>query len=128
MMYIAPDVFYYWLIDDENYGERATQIIMTIERKTKAVTSVQTLVQLDRRFAGQPNYSFAELLNRLNALKYLKLAKLDDDFEDILRAMELFSLDIENAIHFATAKDYKCETIFTNEPSLSNTTMNVTTL
>ena len=129
MIYLAPDVFYYWLADDEEYGERATEIIQSIERKTKAVTSIHTLIELDRRFRGIENYTFTELLNRLTALKYLKLAKLEQDiFEDVLSPMKLYSLTIENGIHFVTAKQFKCESVFTNDPAFQNTPLNVTTL
>lgn len=129
MIYIAPDIFYYWLADDEEYGTRATEIILSIERKVKAVTSIYTLIELDQRFRDQENYTFSELLSRFTALKFLKLAKLDDGFlDEVLRAMKLYSLTIENGIHFTTAKNYKCESIFTTETSYQNTPLKITTL
>ena len=129
MLYIAPDVFYYWLVDDETYGDRATEIIQSIEKKTKAITSVLTLIELDRKFRGQTNYTFTELLNRIVALKYLKLMKIEPDlFEEAQQAMNLYNLTIENGIHFATANNAKTKSFFTNDTSFENTPLSVTSL
>ena len=117
MDYLDTNVFIYWLAAHRLYGDRAMNIIKKVEGGDKAVTSCLTVVQchwlLEEYAKG---YSYHTLISILSAVKNLMIVPLSQ--KELIAADEAskqYDLDLEDAIHYATAVAYKCSAICSND-------------
>ena len=130
--YVDVNVFVYWLAGEGEFLERAKQWIKKIENseKNEYITSALSLYKLIVIMAGVhrktlKNKKFVqdilEPILYLNNLG-LKIVPLTSRiFEKALKAMNKHSLDFEDALHYATAKENKVETIISNDNDFNKT-------
>ncbi len=127
LRYVDVNILVYWLGDDPVFGERATRIMERIENGEEASTSALTLwlvhVVLSRLAS---RYSTKELLRRLDELIFLRIEPLlTEDFEAAIGDAEKYGLDLEDALHFSTAKRLGVEGIYTFDKDFSRTPLQV---
>lgn len=123
MRYVDVNVLVYWLGDDPGYGEEATSIIKRIERGERAVTSTLTPWLVNVILAGLGHgYTVEKMLPRLESLTFLKMEPLEWlDYQVALKSMERYGLDLEDSLHFATARRLGITEIYSNDGDFSST-------
>lgn len=122
MKYVDVNVLIYWLTDHPEFGEIATDIIERIEGGERATTSALTpwIIHVVLKNEAE-NYDAETMLELLDDLEKLTITELG--MEDYLRADELVTetgLDMEDALHLATAERHDCDTIYTNDADFDN--------
>jgi len=123
MRYVDVNVFVYWLGDDPIYGAQATAIIDRIEKGERATTSSLTL-WLTHVILGNlaERYSEQEFLERIKALFFLRIEPLlFEDYERASEYVERFDLDLEDALHLATAIRVGAKDIYSNDMDFDRT-------
>ncbi|NOZ77090.1 MAG: type II toxin-antitoxin system VapC family toxin [Euryarchaeota archaeon] len=118
MRYVDVNVFVYWLGDHPEFGSPATKILERIDQGEKAVTSAITpwLIHVAFEKEAEMGYSFQALMERLTGVMNLKFAPLD--METYWKAGALskrHGLDLEDAIHLATALQHGANVIYSND-------------
>jgi len=123
MRYVDVNVFVYWLGDDPDFGEQATSIIRRIENGERALTSSVTLWLthiLLRELAE--DYSEKEFIARLKRLFFLQIEPLlIQDYEKAVELMPTYNLDLEDALHLATAQRKGIKEIYSNDTDFDRT-------
>jgi predicted nucleic acid-binding protein len=123
MRYIDVNVFVYWLGDDPIYGAPATEIIARIEKGERAATSSLSLWLTNVVLSSlAERYSEREFVDKIKALTFLRVEPLLS--EDYIRATEYVeknSLDLEDALHLATAIRLGADEIYSNDADFDKT-------
>ncbi len=123
MMYIDVNIFVYWLTGHKRYGNIAYKILEKVEKGSKAITSALTLWLLHVLLSEIcKNYNALEMFKRIKALRGLRIVPLTPEiFEKAITIMNKYDLDLEDAIHLATAIKYKAEKIASNDGDFDRT-------
>jgi len=123
MRYVDVNVLVYWLGDDPVFGGRATAIIRRIENGERALTSSLTLWLAHVVLSGlSEGYSEEGLIRKIRELGFLQIEPLL--LRDYVHALELtrkYRLDLEDALHLATALRRGLGEIYTNDPDFDRT-------
>lgn len=125
MRYVDVNVLVYWLGDDPLFGDQATAIIHRIENGERALTSSLTLWLTHIVLSGlSERYSEEELIKRVRELGFLRIEPLlFQDYAHALKLMRAHKLDLEDALHLATATRKGVNEIYTNDPDFDRTTI-----
>lgn len=127
MKYVDVNVLVYWLADDPQFGQRATDIVKRIENGEAAATSTLTIWLTHVVLSSLAvRYSTQEMLNRLTELAFLKTEPLlQDDFTQATAHMAQYGLDLEDSLHFATALRLGITEIYTFDTDFTRTPLRV---
>lgn len=122
MNYIDVDVFFYWLTDDPDFGEIATNIIRRIELGEKAFTSALTVWQLHIILKKESkDYSEKVLIEKISNLKNLTIVTLTlKGLEDAVTYQNELGLDLEDSLHYAVAESVGAAFIYSNDSDFDN--------
>ena len=125
MNYIDVNVFVYWLTNDPDFGEIATNIIRGIELGKKAFTSALTLWQLHILLEKKSeNYSEEILIEKMSKLKNLTIVPLTlRDFKDALVHQKELGLDFEDSLHHQVADRLGAVLMYSNDSDFDNAYM-----
>lgn len=118
MKYVDVNIFIYWLNNHPLFGETATNIIARIDSGEKAITSALTpwLVHVVFKKLQVEKYSYHDLICRLDSIMNLEFVPLDNEiYIKASKVATQHGLDIEDAIHLATAIDHKAQAIYSND-------------
>jgi len=121
--YVDVNVLVYWLGDDPLFGKQATAIMGRIENGEKALTSSLTL-WLTHILLGAlaKGYSEKEFIERIRRLVFLQVEPLLlQDYEKALEFMQTYKLDLDDALHLATAVRKGVKEIYTNDVDFDRT-------
>jgi predicted nucleic acid-binding protein len=123
MNYVDVNIFIYWLGDDPNFGETATEIIERIETKEKGITSSLTPwlihVVLERE---AEDYSQKVLIEKLLSIRNLKFVPLTiTHYRNAVDFSSQYDLDLEDALHLSVAMEKKAENIYSNDEDFDST-------
>ena len=121
--YVDVNVFVYWLTGEKKYLNRAKKWIEEIElRRGKFYTSVLTIYEVMVIIAGltgrnlKDNELIETILKALTSLPGLNFVNLEEkDFEKAIELMDKHHLDLEDALHLASALKVGAKTIITND-------------
>jgi predicted nucleic acid-binding protein len=123
MRYVDVNVFVYWLGDDPVYGDTATEIVARIEKGERAVTSSLSLWLTHVVLSSlAERYSEREFIDGIKALTFLRVEPLL--LEDYVKAtgyMKEYRLDLEDALHLATAIRLGIHEIYSNDSDFDKT-------
>lgn len=117
------NVFVYWLGDDPVFGGRATAIIRRIENGERALTSTLTL-WLTHIVLSDLSESYSEegFIKKIRELGFLRIEPLlFQDYAHALELMKAYELDLEDALHLATAMRKNIREIYTNDTDFDRT-------
>ncbi|MFQ5711478.1 MAG: type II toxin-antitoxin system VapC family toxin [Candidatus Geothermarchaeales archaeon] len=123
MRYVDVNVFVYWLGDDPVFGGRATAIIRRIENGERALTSTLTL-WLTHIVLSDLSESYSEegFIKKIRELGFLRIEPLlFQDYAHALELMKAYELDLEDALHLATAMRKNIREIYTNDTDFDRT-------
>ena len=121
--YVDVNVFVYWLTGEKKYLNRAKKWIEEIElRRGKFYTSVLTIYEVMVIIAGLTGRNLKDkelietILKALTSLPGLNFVNLEEkDFEKAIELMDKYHLDLEDALHLASALKVGAKTIITND-------------
>ena len=128
--YVDVNVFVYWLGGHPVYGPRAREWIDAIARSPKGsfLTSSLTIYEVAVILAGLAGRGLGdvEFASRLAAafgeLKGLEIAQLEArDYVDAIPLMERYRVDLEDALHLATALRLGARRIVSNDADFDRT-------
>jgi len=125
MRYVDVNVFVYWLGNDPVFGDQATEILTRIEKGEKAVTSSLTLWLVHVLLSGlSERYSEERFVEMMKGLVFLRVEPLlFEDYGRALEYMKSYELDLEDALHLATALRLGVKEIYTNNGDFDRTSM-----
>jgi len=123
MRYVDVNVIIYWLGDHPDFGETATNIMERIEKEERALTSSLTPwlahVVLKREAL---RYSAGELIESLGSLRNLKILPLTmKKYSSAVDYMGKYGLELEDAIHLASALRGGAKEIYSNDEDFDKT-------
>jgi len=123
MRYVDVNVFIYWLTDNPQFGGQATEIVGRIERGERAVTSSFTLWLTHILLSSlAERYTPKDLLEKIRGLIFLRVEPLLlEDYERAVEHMKTYRLDLEDALHLATARRLDIKEIYSNDADFDNT-------
>ena len=122
--YIDVNVFAYWLGGHPVYGSKAREWIDTIARSPKGYffTSSLTLYEVAVILAGLAGGDLrdarfvSKLATAFKQLERLEITQLEVlDFEEAISLMEMYGIDLEDALHLATALRLGARRIVSND-------------
>jgi len=130
--YVDVNVFVYWLSGTGELLEKAKKWVKAIESSIRGeyITSSLTIYELMIIIAGLTGESLRdrrfvtdvfEAISSLNKLGVMPFTK--DIIERALDAMKKFDLDLEDAIHYATAVKYHATKIISNDEDFERTNL-----
>ncbi|MFQ6074852.1 MAG: type II toxin-antitoxin system VapC family toxin [Candidatus Bathyarchaeia archaeon] len=125
MRYVDVNVFVHWLGNDPVYGGQATEIVTRIEKGERAVTSSLTLWLVHVLLSSlAERYSEEEFFEMMEGLVFLRVEPLlFEDYSRALEHMESYGLDLEDALHLATALRVGVKEIYSNDGDFDRTPM-----
>ncbi len=129
--YVDVNVFVYWLTGEKRYLDRAKKWIKEIElRKGKFYTSVLTIYEVAVIIAGLTGRNLKDkelietILIALTSLPGLNFVDLEErDFQRAIELMERYNLDLEDALHLASALKVGAKAIITNDEDFERTSI-----
>ena len=123
MNYVDVNVFVYWLGNDLAFGDQATEIIARIEKGERTVTSSLTLWLVHIVLSSlAEQYSEEALVETIKSLAFLRVEPLlFDDYATALKYMTSYKLDLEDALHLATALRTGAKEIYSNDGDFDRT-------
>jgi len=129
-IYVDVNIFIYWLADNPTYGETACQWIKKIEKSplgtylTSALTLYEATVIMAILSGGNVRDTefLKKVLEPIELLPGLQIVQLENkDIIEALKLVEKYNLDLEDAIHLATALREKSTAILSNDKDFDRT-------
>jgi predicted nucleic acid-binding protein len=117
--YLETDVFVYWATDHPEHGQRATEIIRSVERNDRAVTSALTFWIFNNLMRDQAGYSLRLFLDQVARLRNLKVVPLDAD--TLAEAGDLSrdtGVSLPTAVAAVVAKAKGADAVYTRNPEM----------
>jgi len=128
--YIDVNIFVYWLAGEGKLHEKSKKWIKEIERSTRGefFTSTISIYETAVIIAGLTGRTLKDkefvedIYNAFTELNKLRLQPLDRKIlKKAINAVKEKNLDLEDAIHYATAKEGNATRIITNDSDFDKT-------
>ena len=128
LAYVDTNVFVYWLVSDPIYGERARNLIESIEAGKNALTSALSIVQIDWAMRALlqaktiRKYDPNEMVKSVMGIQNLRIVELSSAAcRKALTHVKKYGLDLEDAIHLEIALRRKCSEILSADTDFDRT-------